>query len=148
MIYLQCTEFFLLTCPALINLVWVVLIKIPTIQIWDTKFEIGILYFKTLVSSWILVKNQILSPGVLLISGYSVNILLNIEESYDQQSFSNKRPVDESDGYEQQVTKKMRVEAGDGPNTLLRILVNSKDAGGIIGKVYNLLSCYLMTFIR
>ena len=29
----------------------------------------------------------------------------------------------------------MRVEAGDGPNTLLRILVNSKDAGGIIGKV-------------
>ena len=83
-----------------------------------------------------------MSPGVLLLSGYSVNILLNIEESYDQQSFSNKRPVDESDGYEQQVTKKMRVEAGDGPNTLLRILVNSKDAGGIIGKVYNLLSCY------
>jgi hypothetical protein len=67
------------------------------------------------------------------------HIYLFIEEPYDQQSFSNKRPVDESDGYEQQVTKKMRVEAGDGPNTLLRILVNSKDAGGIIGKVCSLL---------
>lgn len=55
------------------------------------------------------------------------------EQSYDNQGYSNKRPIDESDGYEQQ-TKKMRVEPGDGPNTLLRILVNSKDAGGIIGK--------------
>ncbi len=61
------------------------------------------------------------------------------EESYDNQSFSNKRPVDDTDGYEQQVTKKMRIEAGEGPNTLLRILVNSKDAGGIIGKVCHLL---------
>ena len=62
MIYFPCTEFFLLTCPALINLVWVVLIEIPTIQIWDTKFEIGILYFKTLVSTWILVKKSNLEP--------------------------------------------------------------------------------------
>ncbi|XP_028399071.1 heterogeneous nuclear ribonucleoprotein K-like [Dendronephthya gigantea] len=56
------------------------------------------------------------------------------DQSYENPSFSNKRPVDESDGYEQHVTKRMRVEAGEGPNTILRILVNSKDAGGIIGK--------------
>lgn len=52
-------------------------------------------------------------------------IYYNVEQSYDNQGYSNKRPIDESDGYEQQ-TKKMRVEPGDGPNTLLRILVNSK----------------------
>ena len=67
-------------------------------------------------------------------------IHFNFEESYDNQSYSNKRPVDDSDGYEQHVTKRMRVEAGEGPNTLLRILVNSKDAGGIIGKVCTLFS--------
>lgn len=49
-----------------------------------------------------------------------------VEQSYDNQSYSNKRPVDEEDqGYEQQ-SKRMRVEAGEGPNTMLRILVNSK----------------------
>lgn len=63
---------------------------------------------------------------------------LDTDSSYDNQNYSNKRPVDDGDGYNQQVTKKMRVEAGEGPNTLLRIIVNSKDAGGIIGKV-----CYL-----
>lgn len=47
-------------------------------------------------------------------------------QTYDNPSFSNKRPVDEADGYEQHVTKRMRVEAGEGPNTILRILVNSK----------------------
>lgn len=31
------------------------------------------------------------------------------------------------------------MEAGDGPNTMIRILVNSKDAGGIIGKVNTLI---------
>ena len=66
----------------------------------------------------------------------------NVADSYNSPNFSIKRPVDESDGYEQQVTKKMRIEPGDGPSTLLRILVNSKDAGGIIGKVFNIQSIY------
>ena len=45
-----------------IYLVWILLIEIPTIQIWDTKFQIGILDFKTLVSTWILVKTSNLDP--------------------------------------------------------------------------------------
>ena len=46
---------------------WVVLIGIPTIQIWDTKFQIGILDFKTLVSTWILVKISNLEPWLTII---------------------------------------------------------------------------------
>ena len=41
MIHFQCTEFFLLTCPALINLVWAVLIKIPTIQNGIPDLKLG-----------------------------------------------------------------------------------------------------------
>lgn len=59
------------------------------------------------------------------------------EEPYDD-GFSKKRSVEETDPYEQP-TKKRRMEAGDGPNTMIRILVNSKDAGGIIGKVNTLI---------
>jgi hypothetical protein len=46
------------------------LIEIPTTQIWDTKFQIGILDFKTLVSTWILVKNSNLEPWVLKIPSF------------------------------------------------------------------------------
>jgi hypothetical protein len=41
-------------------------IEIPTTQIWDTKFQIGILDFKTLVSTWILVKNSNLEPWMII----------------------------------------------------------------------------------
>ena len=66
-----------------------------------------------------------------------IYVHFNVGDSYNSPNFPIKRPVDEIDGYEQQVTKKMRIEPGDGPTTTLRILVNSKDAGGIIGKVCN-----------
>jgi hypothetical protein len=48
----------------LLYLVWIPFIEIPTTytHIWDTKFQIGILDFKTLVSTWILVKNSNLEP--------------------------------------------------------------------------------------
>ncbi|XP_046861554.1 heterogeneous nuclear ribonucleoprotein K-like isoform X2 [Xenia sp. Carnegie-2017] len=58
---------------------------------------------------------------------------INIKEEPYDDGFSKKRSVEETDPYEQP-TKKRRMEAGDGPNTMIRILVNSKDAGGIIGK--------------
>ena len=42
-------------------------IEIPTTQIWDhTKFQIGIQDFKTLVSTWILVKNSNLEPWMII----------------------------------------------------------------------------------
>jgi hypothetical protein len=46
----------------LLYLVWIPFIKIPTTNIRDTKFQIGILDFKTLVSTWILVTNSNLEP--------------------------------------------------------------------------------------
>ena len=58
------------------------------------------------------------------------NFVPESEQSFDSPTFSNKRPVDETDDYDGQQSKKMRVEAGEGPNTLLRILVNSKVRNG------------------
>ena len=59
-------------------------------------------------------------------SGVIINIFIAPKDgSFDNQNYSAKRPVDDGDGYGGE-TKKMRVEAGEGPSTLLRILCNSK----------------------
>ena len=81
---------------------------------------------------------------------YSINFSQPLETSYETQSYATKRPVEEdTDGYGGQ-TKKMRLEAGEGPQTLLRILVNSKVKNAFLRFTYRQPSrcCMCIVFQR